>query len=52
MAYWEHASQQEWVGFHVYERYHVFSCYKFGLVRSTVGPDVNKDDFMENLSAR
>ena len=51
LAYGEHESQHVW-DFRVYPLEHVFSCYKFGLVRSTVGPDVEKNDFMENIEPR
>ena len=29
-----------------------YSCKRFGLFRSTVGPDVQKDDFFENITVQ
>ena len=43
-----HVSQQQW-GFSVYPKGHIFDCSSFGLYRSTVGEDVEKNDLMENL---
>lgn len=45
-----HASQAEW-HFRVYESGHPYDCHSFGLFRSLVGPDSEKTDLMENLTA-
>ena len=51
LGYLEHKSQQHWA-FHVYPREEYLSCYRFGLARTTVGPDVEKNDFFENIPPR
>ena len=51
LGYARHTSQQHW-SFHVYAREEWLSCYRFGLVRSTVGPDLRGDDFLENIPPR
>lgn len=44
-----HVSQQPYFQMHPDGTY---SCKRFGLFRSTVGPDVQKDDFFENITAQ
>lgn len=50
-GYRQHLSQQHW-SFHIYAATELYSCYDFGLVRSTVGDDVEKNDFLENIPPR
>ena len=49
-AYRQHITQQQWVGFYVYSYDHPFDSHRFGLYRSLVGPDAEKDDLMEHVS--
>ncbi|MBP5312216.1 MAG: PIG-L family deacetylase [Clostridia bacterium] len=46
-AYKKHVSQQ-WTWFYVDDEYK-YSCARFGLYRTTVGPDTGKNDMMENV---
>lgn len=48
-AYAFHVSQHKYEQFKVEPRDSQYSCYDFGLAKSTVGPDVLRNDFMENL---
>ncbi len=48
-AYMKHRSQQQF-GFPVYDRKSRYSSYRFGLVHSTVGQDIAKNDFFEHIS--
>ena len=43
-----HVSQQS-LHFRIYERGHAYDSHSFGLFRSLVGPDLQRDDLMENL---
>lgn len=47
-AYEQHVSQITTSTFQVREDY-LYSCAEFGLCRSTVGPDVAKNDFLEHI---
>ncbi|NLD35037.1 MAG: hypothetical protein GX653_09030 [Clostridiales bacterium] len=47
-GYQKHRSQHQF-GFEVYGRKSRYSTYRFGLVHTTVGPDVQKNDFLENI---
>ena len=47
-GYGWHLSQHQWA-FRVYPKGSSFDCSSFGLYRSTVGEDVEKNDLMENL---
>ena len=49
-AYSLHLTQQQWVGFYVYSFGHPYDSHRFGLYRSLVGPDVEKNDLLENVS--
>ena len=49
-AYRLHLTQQQWVGFRVYSYGHPYDSHCFGLYRSLVGPDVKKNDLLENVS--
>lgn len=42
-----HSSQQQW--YSVKKTPGVYDCQAFGLYRTTVGPDIAKNDFMENI---
>ena len=44
-----HLSQHRYTQFHVEPREGRYSCYRFGLYYSAVGPDVLKNDLMENI---
>lgn len=44
-----HISQHKW-SFYVYPKGHRYDCSSFGLYRSTVGEDTEKNDLMENLT--
>jgi LmbE family N-acetylglucosaminyl deacetylase len=48
-GYSKHMSQHRLEQFKVEPRDSARSSYRFGLARSVVGPDVNKDDFLENI---
>ena len=50
-GYRQHLSQQHW-SFHIYRPTELYSCYSFGLARSSVGEDVEKNDFLENIPPR
>jgi nitrite reductase (NADH) large subunit len=47
-AYALHRSQQQ-LAFRVYEAGHAYDCHSFGLFRSLVGPDDDRNDLMEHL---
>lgn len=49
-AYREHITQQQWVSFYVYGTGHTFDSHRFGLYRSLVGPDEEKNDLLEHVS--
>lgn len=49
-AYRLHLTQQIWVGFHVYNFGHPYDSHRFGLYRSLVGPDEEKNDLLEHVS--
>jgi hypothetical protein len=44
-----HQSQYHIQDFFVMPRDHEYSCYKFGLAFTNVGPDINCNDFFENI---
>ena len=48
-GYAQHLSQHRW-SFVVYPKGHAYDCSSFGLYRSTVGEDLEKNDLMENLT--
>ena len=48
-GYSKHVSQQRYEQFMVEPRGSAQSSYRFGLAKTAVGPDVNKDDFLENI---
>ena len=49
-AYRQHVTQQQWVAFYVYSYDHPHDSHRFGLYRSLVGPDEEKNDLMEHGS--
>ena len=49
-AYRQHVTQQQWVAFYVYSYDHPHDSHRFGLYRSLVGPDEEKNDLMEHVS--
>ena len=49
-GYRMHLSQQQWESFAVYGFGAVHDSHRFGLYRSLVGPDENRNDLMENVS--
>ena len=49
-AYRQHKTQQKWVGFYVYNYGHAQDSHRFGLYRSLVGPDEDRNDLMEHVS--
>ena len=49
-AYRMHVTQQQWTGFFVYSYDHPQDSHRYGLFRSLVGPDIYKNDLMENVS--
>jgi len=46
-----HKSQHQWA-FAVRQAGDPYDCRRFGLIRSTVGEDVNRDDMFENITMR
>ena len=50
-AYQKHRSQHQF-GFEVYGRKSRYSSYRFGLVHTTVGPDRQMNDFLENIPSQ
>lgn len=49
-AYRQHLTQQQWEGFYVASFGHPQDSHQFGLYRSLVGPDTEKNDLMEHVS--
>ena len=49
-AYRLHITQQQWESNFVYDYAHPDDCHRYGLYRSLVGPDEEKNDLMENVS--
>ena len=49
-AYRQHLTQQKWVGFYVYNFGHPQDSHRYGLYRSLVGPDEDKNDLMEHVT--
>ena len=49
-AYALHLTQQQWRDFYIYDYGHPLDSHRFGLYRSLVGPDREKNDLMENVS--
>ena len=49
-AYRRHVTQQQWVGFYVCGYDHPHDSHRFGLYRSLVGPDEERNDLMEHVS--
>ena len=49
-AYRQHLTQQQWSDFFVYDFGHPQDSHRYGLFRSLVGPDIDKNDLMEHVS--
>ena len=49
-AYRQHLTQQQWESFYVYSYGHPQDSHRYGLYRSLVGPDVDRNDLMEHVS--
>ena len=49
-AYAKHLTQQQWIGFYIFDFGHPYDSHRFGLYHSLVGPDEEKNDLLEHVS--